>query len=169
MNGKWKRWILQSLFLWFWPWLNLCLFPSLQLTLKRNKKSWSIWLKIKLPLSQNLSMIFCLCWYQNSLKTQWLKVKILIENFILIFLENFKFNEKHDVAILFCDISNFDEIIGKEQENVVQILDKLYRCFDDLCFSFGVQKIEVIHYNIFDDMFFFFFLVIHVLNFSNIK
>ena len=100
----------------------------------------------------------------SMIKGENLKLFILI-----FFLENFKFNEKHDVAILFCDISNFDEIIGKEQENVIQILDKLYRCFDDLCFSFGVQKIEVIHYNIFDDMFLFFFLVIHVLNFSNIK
>lgn len=79
------------------------------------------------------------------IKTNMIKGKILQ---ILIskskkFQENFKFSEKHDVSILFSDISNFDEIIAKEQENIVPILDNVFRYFDDLCFSFGAQKIEV--------------------------
>lgn len=47
------------------------------------------------------------------------------------------------MAILFCDICDFDQILAKENKNTVKILDYLYRKFDDFCLSNGVQKIEV--------------------------
>ena len=37
------------------------------------------------------------------------------------------------VAVLFCDIIDFDQLIKNEQSNVVDILDKLFRRFDLLC------------------------------------
>jgi len=51
--------------------------------------------------------------------------------------------EYPDVSILFCDIYDFDKIISTENEKVVQILDNIYRYFDSLCLTHGVQKIEV--------------------------
>lgn len=38
--------------------------------------------------------------------------------------------DERDVAIIFIDIYNFDEIIAEETTNIIRILDKLYRVFD---------------------------------------
>lgn len=46
--------------------------------------------------------------------------------------------------MLFCDIANFDEVLAVEKESTLKILDSIYRFFDDLCFSFAIQKIEVV-------------------------
>lgn len=51
--------------------------------------------------------------------------------------------EFENVAIIFCDICNFDEIISSENKNIIEILDRVYRVFDSLCVTHGVQKIEV--------------------------
>ncbi|CAD8123244.1 unnamed protein product [Paramecium sonneborni] len=48
------------------------------------------------------------------------------------------------VAVLFCDIIDFDQLIKNEQSNVVDILDKLFRRFDLLCQQHEVQKIETV-------------------------
>jgi len=50
------------------------------------------------------------------------------------------------VAILFCDIMDFDKIIQHEGKNLVQILDRIFRAFDQLCGTQGVQKIEVTYF-----------------------
>ena len=55
--------------------------------------------------------------------------------------------QNNEVAILFCDICDFDQIIAKENKNTVKILDYLYRKFDDFCLLNGVQKIEVLFLN----------------------
>lgn len=49
-----------------------------------------------------------------------------------------------DVDIVFCDIVGFDDIIKKEEEKTVEILDNLFRAFDDLCQDRGLQKIETV-------------------------
>ena len=49
----------------------------------------------------------------------------------------------NEVAILFCDICDFDKIIAKENTHIVKILDYLFREFDGFCLQNGVQKIEV--------------------------
>lgn len=51
--------------------------------------------------------------------------------------------EYNNVSIIFCDIYNFDQMIATENERVVQILDNIYRFYDLLCQTYGVQKIEV--------------------------
>ena len=57
---------------------------------------------------------------------------------------NMEMEEEHpNVSILFCDIYDFDKIISTENERIVQILDNIYRHFDSLCQTHGVQKIEV--------------------------
>ncbi|EGR30880.1 hypothetical protein IMG5_121780 [Ichthyophthirius multifiliis] len=48
------------------------------------------------------------------------------------------------LAVLFCDITNFDDIMLKEEENVIKILDILYRQFDKSCISNQVLKIETV-------------------------
>jgi len=50
--------------------------------------------------------------------------------------------EFENVSIIFCDICNFDEIIASENKNIIQILDRIFRYFDGLCMTHGVQKIE---------------------------
>lgn len=47
------------------------------------------------------------------------------------------------VCVLFCDICDFDGVIKELQENVVVLLDDVFRTFDGICKKLGVQKIEV--------------------------
>ncbi|KAL4445063.1 hypothetical protein ABPG74_018791 [Tetrahymena malaccensis] len=49
-----------------------------------------------------------------------------------------------NVAILFCDITNFDEIMMQEEEKIVKVLDNLFRQFDKSCQSNQVLKIETV-------------------------
>ncbi|CAD8169381.1 unnamed protein product [Paramecium pentaurelia] len=49
-----------------------------------------------------------------------------------------------EVSILFCDICGFDDLIAVEKENIVNLLDSLFRGFDALCVSNGMQKIETV-------------------------
>lgn len=56
--------------------------------------------------------------------------------------------DQGEVAILFCDICNFDQLIQSQREQlIVLLIDKMYRAFDEICANTGVQKIEV--YSIF--------------------
>lgn len=43
-----------------------------------------------------------------------------------------------DVCILFCDICDFDIIIDQEGTNIVELLDRLFRVFDNLCITHAV-------------------------------
>ncbi|CAD8052896.1 unnamed protein product [Paramecium sonneborni] len=52
--------------------------------------------------------------------------------------------DQGDVAILFCDIYEFDDIIKNEQIRVVDFLDNLYRQFDQFCQANELQKIETV-------------------------
>lgn len=52
--------------------------------------------------------------------------------------------EVGDVTILFCDIADFDNIIRKHEDKVVELLDRIVRRFDDLCVLHGIQKIETV-------------------------
>lgn len=53
-------------------------------------------------------------------------------------------DDQGEVAILFCDIVDFDKIINVEKQNIVRILDFIFREFDNICVSHGVQKIETV-------------------------
>lgn len=48
-----------------------------------------------------------------------------------------------EIALLFCDICYFDDIIKEFQDQVVQILDDTFRAFDAICVKTGIQKVEV--------------------------
>ena len=48
------------------------------------------------------------------------------------------------MAILFCDISDFDKVVAKLGKGVVNILDELFRVFDNFCITHGIQKIETV-------------------------
>jgi hypothetical protein len=48
-----------------------------------------------------------------------------------------------DIAVLFCDICDFDEVIKECEGTVVEIMDEVFRNFDNFCKSNGIQKIEV--------------------------
>ena len=58
--------------------------------------------------------------------------------------KNFLADDAGEVAILFCDICYFDEIIKECQDKVVDLLDEAFRHFDQTCKKLGVQKIETV-------------------------
>ncbi len=47
------------------------------------------------------------------------------------------------VAILFCEILDFNKILIEQGPGVVQILDQVFKEFDKFCKQYGIQKIEV--------------------------
>lgn len=47
------------------------------------------------------------------------------------------------MTILFCDISDFDVVVQEMTDRVVSLLDSVFRVFDNLCKTYGIQKIEV--------------------------
>ena len=77
---------------------------------------------------------------------------LLLPKFVLDRMQNFFeiSEEKHvidvedPVTILFCDIADFDEVVRKNEDKVVFMLDKIFRKFDDLCILHGIQKIETV-------------------------
>ena len=65
--------------------------------------------------------------------------------------------DQGDVAILFFDFCDFDNILLEEKGRLIKWVDNLYRLFDKICVEYGVQKIEV-HIEDFIFLFFCFFL-----------
>lgn len=69
---------------------------------------------------------------------------MLVPDFVreYLFLNNvnkYLMAEVHDdVDIIFCDIVGFDDIIKVEKEKTVEILDSLFRVFDELCHDRGL-------------------------------
>ena len=49
------------------------------------------------------------------------------------------------VTIVFCDISDFDKLNAKlSPKDLINLLDKIYNTFDQLCTLHGIQKIETV-------------------------
>ena len=49
------------------------------------------------------------------------------------------------VTILFCDISDFDRFVASmSPKDLIQLLDRIYNTFDQLCTLHGLQKIETV-------------------------
>ena len=68
-------------------------------------------------------------------------LSILVPKFVKDYMNHgeLKLNEEmKDVTILFCDIVDFDKIMNSEQERVVEMLDNLFRAYDNLCTYHGV-------------------------------
>lgn len=73
-------------------------------------------------------------------------LSILVPKFVKYFLTQGVVSlsqPQNGVAVLFCDICNFDDILANQQRDIVNILDYIYRIFDEFCIQYGVQKIEV--------------------------
>jgi len=58
--------------------------------------------------------------------------------------KNFVADDAGEVAIIFCDICYFDEVIRECQDKVINLLDEIFRHFDQTCRKHGVQKIETV-------------------------
>ena len=76
-------------------------------------------------------------------------LSILLPKFIKDKMDKFGGNnralaeDQGEVTILFCDIMDFDKMIKIEGKRVVQILDNIFRGWDQYAASHGCQKIEV--------------------------
>ena len=67
-----------------------------------------------------------------------------MHNFFEISGEKLVFDDEDKVSIMFCDIADFDDVVRKNENNIVRLLDKIFRKFDDLCVLYGIQKIETV-------------------------
>lgn len=87
---------------------------------------------------------------RNDMNTSKEKLVLLMPKFVLErinYLEmskNFVADDAGHVTILFCDICDFDGVIKELQDNVIQLLDDVFRTFDSLCKEYGIQKIETV-------------------------
>ena len=50
--------------------------------------------------------------------------------------------DQGEVALLFCDILEFDSIIAVEQSNIVETLDKFFRNYDTICENHGCSEFQ---------------------------
>ena len=79
-------------------------------------------------------------------------LSLLLPKFVLDRMQNFYeisgekqvFDDEDSVSIMFCDIADFDDVVKKNEGNIVSLLDKIFRKFDDLCLLHGIQKIETV-------------------------
>ena len=80
-------------------------------------------------------------------------LKLLLPSFVLDQMKSFEVTgnnidgdgvDEGEVAILFCDIADFDKVIKLKEDNIVKILDSIFRRFDELTKENGCQKIETV-------------------------
>ena len=79
-------------------------------------------------------------------------LSLLLPKFVLDRMQNFfeisgekqVFDEEDCVSIMFCDIADFDDVVRKNEGNIVNLLDRIFRKFDDFCQLHGIQKIETV-------------------------
>ncbi|KAL4462113.1 hypothetical protein ABPG74_000958 [Tetrahymena malaccensis] len=84
---------------------------------------------------------------QNESKKMNDVLSILLPKFIRESIQEKGLSYQEDqgeVAILFCDICDFDSVIEQEKKNVIKLLDKLFRIYDESCSNYGLQKIETV-------------------------
>lgn len=77
-------------------------------------------------------------------------LSLLLPKFVLDRMQNYEVtditigDDVGSVSILFCDIAEFDSVIRENEQNIVRILDNLFRRFDEICTVRGIQKIETV-------------------------
>ncbi|CAD8156400.1 unnamed protein product [Paramecium octaurelia] len=74
-------------------------------------------------------------------------MSLLLPPFVLGRLDqgNLNFSENQGlVGIIFVDMCSFDVIVSEEAQNIVQLMDNIYRQFDQICSSTNCQKIETV-------------------------
>lgn len=78
------------------------------------------------------------------------KISMLMPSFIVEKMDsydisqNFMADDAGEVAVLFCDICKFNDVVVECQDNIIDILDEVFRAFDYFCKQEGVQKIETV-------------------------
>ena len=78
------------------------------------------------------------------------KLTILMPKFVIERMQSYKItsnflaDDAGEVTILFCDISNFDDVMKEKADVVISVLDDIFRMFDNTCKLYGVQKIETV-------------------------
>lgn len=71
--------------------------------------------------------------------------KFVLEKFESYEVADYKIGEDvGEITIMFCDIADFDKVVKEKQDDIVRILDSLFRKFDELCTIHGLQKIETV-------------------------
>lgn len=88
---------------------------------------------------------------KENLKIELKKINeilsILVPSFIKGLMYKGKFvisEDEGNVAVLFCDICDFEKITVEESEKLIVLLDTIYRIFDNLCLNNNIQKIETV-------------------------
>jgi class 3 adenylate cyclase len=80
-------------------------------------------------------------------------LKLLLPSFVLDQMKSFDITGQNidddgvdagEVTILFCDIADFDNVIKSKENEIVRLLDSIFRRFDELCKDNGCQKIETV-------------------------
>lgn len=81
---------------------------------------------------------------QNKSKITKELLGILLPKFVLDKIDNFEVTDYKigedvgDITVLFCDIADFDKVIKDNENDIVRILDSVFRKFDELCISHGL-------------------------------
>ena len=88
---------------------------------------------------------------EQNLKIELVKINEILSILVPSFIKNLMYKGKiiisedqGDVAILFCDICDFDKIVFEERQRLINFLDSIFRAFDKFCFNYKVQKIETV-------------------------
>jgi len=76
-------------------------------------------------------------------------MSILVPEFVREKIERREKNEliaetHKDVTVIFVDLYGFCSLIAVAKEEIVNILDEVFRTFDELCTLNGIQKIETV-------------------------
>lgn len=88
--------------------------------------------------------------YRNAKELQKLKsiINILIPNLVRSRLTDGKKNfveTQGEATIIFIDLDDFDNLVNQHTgKELIELLDKVYNAFDQLCEQNGIQKIETV-------------------------
>ncbi|CAD8071279.1 unnamed protein product [Paramecium primaurelia] len=90
-----------------------------------------------------------ICWKVLEIERQKHQsvMSLLLPPFVLGRLDqgHLDFSENQGlVGIIFVDMCSFDVIVSEEDQNIVQLMDNIYRQFDQICSSTNCQKIETV-------------------------
>ena len=88
---------------------------------------------------------------KENLKIETKKINAILTILVPSFIKDLMYKGKlvisedqGEVAVLFCDICDFDRIVVEESQRLIKLLDSVFRGFDSLCLNNNIQKIETV-------------------------
>lgn len=88
---------------------------------------------------------------KENLKIETKKINDILTILVPSFIKGLMYKGKlvisedqGDVAIIFCDICDFEKITVEEAQKLIPLLDSIFRIFDNLCLNNNIQKIETV-------------------------